>query len=598
MLKTLLNKIRNLFRKKKSGAIPFAERSREAAKEIPLKDGGDARPFRKHEKPRRENKPEIRQDRPQRPRQERRQEPRQEPRQETPQEQRQEPRQERSPRQPEWNPDLFQVPPMEGKTRFQDLNLPPQILHAIADLNFQYCTPVQAGILPEALKGKDAIGKAQTGTGKSAAFLITILNRMIQNPIKGGPPKGYPRALILAPTRELVLQIEKDALGLSKYTPFKVISVFGGTGYERQMQTLKDRPIDIMVATPGRLLDFQQKKLIRLDKVEILVLDEADRMLDMGFIPDVRRIIYSTPQKSQRQTFFYSATFTPEVNRLAEQWTTDPCKVEIEPDHVAAESVKQMVYITTRKEKFALLYNLMISNNLERVLVFTNRRDQARDLAKKLLSHGISTALISGEIQQNKRIRALEGFREGQFRILVATDVAARGIHIDDISHVINYNLPHDAENYVHRIGRTGRAGSSGISVSFACEDDSFHIPDIEAFLGNDLICEHPDDALLAEPPEPTHDPGDPEEAKAEPLRPRRGKRPGSRSTPARSNRPTTGSRGRSQERTGERHGEGSSDRPEVAGAETKDKPKRKRNRTRRQKPPHRDMDMTSGEES
>ena len=600
MFKTLFNKIRNLFRRKKSGAIPFAERSREAAKDIPLNDTKDSRPFRKHDKPRRDNRKEDRQDRPQRPRQEARQDLKPErPRQDSVQEA----RPERPPRQPAWNPDLFQVPPMEGKTRFHDLDLPPQILHAIADLNFQYCTPVQAGILPEALKGKDAIGKAQTGTGKSAAFLITILTRMIRNPIKGGPPKGYPRALILAPTRELVLQIEKDALALSKYTPFKVISVFGGTGYERQMQTLKERPIDIMVATPGRLLDFQHKKLIRLDKIEILVLDEADRMLDMGFIPDVRKIIYSTPQKSQRQTFFYSATFTPEVNRLAEQWTTDPCKVEIEPDHVAADSVKQVVYITTRDEKFALLYNLIISSNLERVLVFTNRRDQARDLAKKLLSYGISTALISGEIQQNKRIRALEGFREGQFRILVATDVAARGIHIDDISHVINYNLPQDAENYVHRIGRTGRAGSSGISVSFACEDDSFHIPDIEAFLGNDLVCEHPDDALLAEPPEPTHDPGEPEEAKAEPLRPRKGKRPGSRSGQSRNTRSTDGSRGRSPERSGEqrtseRHGEGSSERPETAGAENKDKPKRKRNRTRRKKPPHRDMDISAGEES
>jgi ATP-dependent RNA helicase RhlB len=376
-------------------------------------------------------------------------------------------------------------------------------MHAIYDLQFKYCTPVQAGILPNALKGKDAIGKAQTGTGKSAAFLITIFSHLLAKPVKGGPPKGHPRALILAPTRELVLQIEKDALGLSKYTPFKIISVYGGTGYEKQMTALKERSFDVVVATPGRLIDFKNKKLISLDKVEILVIDEADRMLDMGFIPDVRNIVYSTPHKEHRQTFFYSATFSPEVTRLAEQWTTDPCMVEIEPDQVAAESVTQVVYITTRKEKFPLLYNLVIKNNLDRVLVFTNRRDQARDLAKKLLDHGITTALISGEIQQNKRIRALEGFREGKYTVLVATDVAARGIHIDDISHVINYNLPQDPENYVHRIGRTGRAGSSGISVSFACEDDSFHIPDIESFLGCPLVCEHPDDSLIEKPPAP-----------------------------------------------------------------------------------------------
>jgi ATP-dependent RNA helicase RhlB len=575
LLKTLFKKIKNLFRRKKSGAIPFAERSREAVKDIPLQEGKDSRSFKNQSRPRREV--------------------RKEDRKETTDKQERQPRvrqeRERPPRQPAWNPDEFQVPKVEGKVRFHDLDLPPQILHAIADLNFQYCTPVQAGILPDALTGKDAIGKAQTGTGKSAAFIITILTRMIRKPLKGGPPKGSPRALILAPTRELVLQIEKDALGLSKYTPFKVISIYGGTGYERQMQNLKDRSYDIIVATPGRLIDFQNKRLIKLDKVEILVLDEADRMLDMGFIPDVRKIIYSTPQKSQRQTFFYSATFTPEVTRLAEQWTTDPCMVEIEPDQVASESVKQVVYITTSHEKFPLLYNLIISNNLEKVLVFTNRRDQARDLAKKLLSYGISTSLISGEVQQNKRIKALEGFRGGKCRVLVATDVAARGIHIDDISHVINYNLPQDAENYVHRIGRTGRAGSSGISVSFACEDDSFHIPDIEAFLGNDLVCEHPDDALLAAPPEPVDDPEE-LDAKAEPSRPRSRTRSGGGrgGQGTRNNRHGSQPRNRTHEKPGERHGEGSSEKPAETGGENKDKPKRNRNRNRRRKPPHRDL--------
>ncbi len=568
MFKTLFKKIGNLFRRKKSGAIPFAERSREAAKDIPLNDASPSRPSKSQGRARKEDKP-----RPQKPPQERVQ------------------------RTPAWNPEDFQVPSVDGKIRFHDLDLPPQILHAIADLNFQYCTPVQAGILPSALTGRDAIGKAQTGTGKSAAFIITILTRMIRTPIKGGPPKGFPRALILAPTRELVLQIEKDALGLSKYTPFKIISIYGGTGYDKQMQSLKDRSFDIVVATPGRLIDFQNKKLLKLDKIEILVLDEADRMLDMGFIPDVRRIIYSTPPKARRQTFFYSATFSPEVTRLAEQWTTEPCMVEIEPEQVAAESVKQVVYITTSNEKFPLLYNLIISNNLERVLVFTNRRDQARDLAKKLLSYGVSTALISGEIQQNKRIRALEGFRGGKHRVLVATDVAARGIHIEDISHVINYNLPQDPENYVHRIGRTGRAGSSGISVSFACEDDSFHIPDIEAFLGNDLVCEHPDDALLEEPPIPeTGLVTDDLDAKLEPLRPRQRTRTGSRGQRGpRSGGPRERSGQESRPRAERPRSESSGDHPGGSDPGSDDKPKRKRNRRRRQKPPHKDI---TGDES
>lgn len=476
MIRTFFKKIKSIFKKPKSAAIPFAERSRAAVKDIPFPER------EKRESKNSKVKSEKRKPVPAPPKAPR-------------------PPVDKPVRHTAWSISDFPVPEAEGKLRFQDLNLALPILHAIADLKFQYCTPVQAGILPEALKGRDALGKAQTGTGKSAAFLITIFTHMLRNPIKGGPSKGQPRALILAPTRELALQIEKDALSLCKYTPFKIISIYGGTGYEKQMRFLKEMSYDVVVATPGRLIDFKNKNLIKLDKIEILVLDEADRMLDMGFIPDVRKIVYSTPHKDKRQTFFYSATFTPEVMRLAEQWTTDPCRVEIEPEQVASDSVKQVIYITTSHEKFPLLYNIITKENLDKVLVFTNRRDQARDLAKKLSDYAITTSLISGEVQQNKRIKALEDFREGKCRVLVATDVASRGLHVDDISHVINYNLPQDPENYVHRIGRTGRAGTKGISVSFACEDDSFNIPDIEVFLGNDLVCEHPDDTLLSAPP-------------------------------------------------------------------------------------------------
>ena len=404
---------------------------------------------------------------------------------------------------PSWQVSQFVVPEVEGKFRFHDLGLPTTIMHAISDLGFEYCTPVQAEMLPKALSGSDVTGKAQTGTGKSAAFLVNIYAHLIKKPIKGKRPQGAPRVLIMAPTRELVLQIEKDARGIGKYTRFRIQSILGGMQYDKQKQVLIKNPIDIMVATPGRLLDFQRQGILHLNKVEILVIDEADRMLDMGFIPDIRKIVHSTPHKNERQTMFFSATLKPEVERLAEQWTRKPVHVEIEPEHIAAESVRQLVYIVTADEKFALLLNLIVGQKLERVLVFVNRRDQTRRLAERLQRYRINCAILSGEVPQNKRIKTLEDFRNGRVRVLVATDVAARGLHVEGISHVINFTLPQDPEDYVHRIGRTGRAGASGISVSFACEDDSFYIPAIEEYLGNPLVCEQPDEALLALSPPP-----------------------------------------------------------------------------------------------
>ena len=396
-----------------------------------------------------------------------------------------------------WDVAQFDVPHVEGQTRFHDLELPLTIMHAIADLSYQYCTPIQAEILPKALNGSDATGKAQTGTGKSAAFLINIYTQLLRKPTQNGRRPGVPRVLILAPTRELALQIEKDARAIGKHTDIQIQSVFGGLGYGKQKQALEEKIVDIIVATPGRLLDFQRQKLMRLNKVEILVIDEADRMLDMGFIPDVRKIVYSTPPKEQRQTMFFSATLTPEVERLAQQWTRNPVHVEIEPEQVEAESVNQLVYIVTAEEKFALLLNLVLGQNLERVLIFANRRDQTRRLADRLKQYRVNTAVLSGDIPQNKRIKTLEDFRNGKIRVLVATDVAARGLHVEGISHVINFTLPQDPEDYVHRIGRTGRAGAIGTSVSFACEDDSFYIPPIEKYLGHSLSCVHPDQGLL-----------------------------------------------------------------------------------------------------
>ncbi|SCY83807.1 DEAD/DEAH box helicase, partial [Desulfoluna spongiiphila] len=404
----------------------------------------------------------------------------------------------KQPRKPAWKLEDFQVPEKEGEVRFHDLDLPVKLMQGIADLGFQYATPIQAGCLPETLKGRDAIGKAQTGTGKSAAFLITIINHIAKNPMRGGPERSFPRALILAPTRELALQIEKDARALCKFTPYTIVSLFGGTGYEKQKKGMAGS-VDIIVATPGRLIDFKNQRLVDLSRVEILVIDEADRMLDMGFIPDIRKIVYATPHKEQRQTLFFSATYSSDVMRLAEQWTRDPHHMEIEPETVESASVDQKIFLVTTDEKFPLLYNLIIGKKLTKVLVFTNRRDQARNLAERLNKLKIKADLLSGEVAQNKRIKALEDFRSGKVEVLVATDVAARGLHIDEISHVINYTLPQDPEHYVHRIGRTGRAGATGTSVSFACEDDSYYIPAIEELLGHKLSCEYPADELLQE---------------------------------------------------------------------------------------------------
>jgi ATP-dependent RNA helicase RhlB len=409
-------------------------------------------------------------------------------------------------RKEEWDRKSFQVSPEEGKARFHDLDLPDEVMHAIADLGFRYCTPIQAEILPKILTGVDATGQAQTGTGKTAAFLISILTMLLRTTVRN-TRRGAPRVLIMAPTRELVLQIEKEAHLLAKYVKCTVVAVFGGMDYRRQKALLADKVVDIVVATPGRLIDFMRQKDVRLDGVEILVIDEADRMLDMGFIPDMRRIVTSTPPKARRQTMLFSATLTPEVLRLASNWTRDAVTVNVSPEQVSVAAIDQKVYITTTEEKFTVLYNCIEQQQLERVIIFTNRRDEARRLFERLTSLGINCGLLSGEVTQRERIRTLEALRSGAIRVLVATDVAARGLHIEGVSHVINYNLPLDPEDYVHRIGRTGRAGAEGTSVSFADEEDGPQIPLIEEFLGHALTCIYPEEKWLTPPPPPSATP-------------------------------------------------------------------------------------------
>jgi ATP-dependent RNA helicase RhlB len=383
---------------------------------------------------------------------------------------------------------------------FARLSLPEPLERAILDLGFQSATPVQAQVLPHSLDGADIIAQAQTGTGKTAAFLLSIITYDLENPTMDSRPPGTPFALIIAPTRELVMQIASDAELLITYTDIKVATLVGGIDYEKQKTKLKN-PVDIVVATPGRLLDFARNNIVDLSDVEIMIIDEADRMLSMGFIPDVKAIVSRTPRKENRQTQLFSATYSEDIKRLAKSWTLDPVRIEIAPEQVAVDTVEQKVFLTSEEEKYKVLYNLIQVYEIERALIFANRRDQCRDLESKLRRHGFKTGLLAGDVPQKKRIRTLDEFKTGEIEILVATDVAGRGLHIDDITHVINYNLPEDPEDYVHRIGRTGRAGTEGVSITLACENDSFMLPNIEALLGASLRCENPPEVLGAEIP-------------------------------------------------------------------------------------------------
>lgn len=400
-----------------------------------------------------------------------------------------------------WDPAEFDVPVEPGQTRFQDLNLPDSLLHAIADMGFRHATPIQAAVLEASLQGQDCIGQAQTGTGKTAAFLITAITRLLRTVQDEERFIGEPRALVLAPTRELAMQIADDARDLCRHTPLNIMCMVGGMDYQKQQRQLDDDIVDILVATPGRLIDFLDQKLLSLQLIDILVIDEADRMLDMGFIPQIKRIVRHTPAKGSRQTLMFSATFPFDVRQLAQQWTEQPLQVQIAPEQVASTNVEQKLYLVTEEQKYRLIYNLLQGEHLQRVIIFANRRDQTRRLTELLKAYGIQCEQISGEVDQNKRVRTLERFKQGDLPVLVATDVAGRGLHVDQISHVINFSLPEDPEDYIHRIGRTGRAGNKGMSISFAAEDDAFAIPKIEALLGHKLECSYPSDELLQDPP-------------------------------------------------------------------------------------------------
>ena len=382
-------------------------------------------------------------------------------------------------------------------SEFHELPLPETLQRALKALSFTTCTPIQAQVLPFALRGLDCIGRAQTGTGKTAAFLLSVMSDLLYHPLPR-QYRGEPRSVILAPTRELALQIAADAEQLGRFTDLQIHTLVGGLDMQKQRRGLEQRTIDLLIATPGRLMDFMRQKAVFLDQTEVFVIDEADRMLDMGFIPDIKYIERAMPNKTERQTLLFSATFTPDILNLAQRWTRDAQFVDIAPDMTTAERVTQYLYLTSTDDKMRLLQAILAQEEVTKVIIFANRRDLVRKLYEALKRLPYEVAMLSGEITQDKRIKTLDGFKQGRINILVATDVAGRGLHVDEISHVINYTLPEDPEDYVHRIGRTGRAGAEGKSYSFVCEDDAFLVEDLQSFIGQKLTIEHPPEHLMS----------------------------------------------------------------------------------------------------
>ena len=371
--------------------------------------------------------------------------------------------------------------------KFTELGLVPEILRAIADQGYETPTPIQAQAIPVVLAGHDLMACAQTGTGKTAGFTLPILNRLASSKTTG--PRKI-RVLILTPTRELAAQVEDSVRTYGAHLPFKSLVIFGGVGINPQISALK-KGVDILVATPGRLLDHAQQRTVDLSGVDVLVLDEADRMLDMGFIHDIRKVLALLPKK--RQNLLFSATFSDEIRTLAGSFLVNPEYVESERRNTAPELVTQYVYKVDRERKRDLLVDLIKEKGWYQVLVFTRTKWGANGLAEKLLKAGIEADAIHGNKSQNARTRALANFKTGKLHVLVATDIAARGIDIDELPHVVNYELPNVPEDYVHRIGRTGRAGSEGSAVSLVCVDEHKLLKDIERLINRPIdVVDHP----------------------------------------------------------------------------------------------------------
>jgi ATP-dependent RNA helicase RhlB len=406
---------------------------------------------------------------------------------------------------------------------FNSLPLPKPVLDGIAAAGFRYCTPIQSKTLPLALGGRDVAGQAQTGTGKTAAFLIALFCQLDKN-ATGAGRQSQPRALILAPTRELAVQIHADAEQLGKFLDLRFGLAFGGTDYDKQRRQLSEG-VDVLIGTPGRIIDFHKQKVFSLRHIEVMVLDEADRMFDLGFIRDIRYVLRRLPEPGRRLNLLYSATLSHRVLELAYEHMNNPELIRIEPDKITVDRVRQSIYFPSNAEKIPLLISLLRQMDARRTMVFVNTRREADRLESYLQANGIQAKAISGDVPQNKRLSMLKAFVAGELKVLIGTDVASRGLHVPDVSHVFNYDLPQEAEDYVHRIGRTARAGAAGDAISFGCEDYVTSLPDIEAFIGRRIPVERIDPASLAEIKYPS-------------ARPRKPQRPGGRSSSSKQREP------------------------------------------------------------
>jgi len=370
--------------------------------------------------------------------------------------------------------------------RFDSLELDESIRAGIRDAGFEFCTPIQASTLPIALKPSDVAGQAQTGTGKTAAFLIAAFQRLLTNQTDAPEGQRQPRVFALAPTRELAIQIAKDAEVLGKHTGLKVGLAYGGTDYEKQRRILTEG-VDLLIGTPGRIIDYYKQGVFKLDQVQVAILDEADRMFDLGFIKDIRYLLRRLPSAQKRLNMLFSATLSQRVLELAYEHMNEPELVRIEPEKVTADRVRQAIFYPSNEDKMPLLVGLVREIGKVRIMIFVNMKREAEKVQDYLEANGIHAQAISGDVPQNKRQRMLADFQEGRLPVLIGTDVASRGLHIPDVEYVINYDLPQDAEDYVHRIGRTARAGASGNALSMACETYAMSLPDIEEFIGHKI---------------------------------------------------------------------------------------------------------------
>src|SRR3989442_4002460 len=387
---------------------------------------------------------------------------------------------------------------------FAALDLPEPVMREIRGAGFVTATPIQEGVLPLALRGKDVAGQSQTGTGKTAAFLIAAFTRLLRSPAPRAPGgAGAPRVLIIAPTRELVVQIESDARLLGQFTPFRTLAVYGGIDYAKQREALA-AGCDLLVGTPGRLIDYLKQRVWSPKHVEVLVIDEADRMFDMGFIADLRFILRRLPKPEKRQSFLFSATLSFRVLELTWEFMNNPTQITITHGQKTVEKAEQMLYHVGREEKFNLLLGLLKREGGSRILIFSNTREEARRLEDRLTRNGWQARALTGDVDQKKRLKILNDFKEGALPVLVATDVASRGLHIEGVSHVINWDLPRDAEDYVHRIGRTARAGAAGKAISFADESSALLIEPIEKFISQKIRVEWAGDELYLSEIKPT----------------------------------------------------------------------------------------------